>query len=116
VVVTAAVIVWQLDVPNVADEGRIGGGLPGLTPLEVPLTVETLKIIAPTAISVALVGLMESLLTAKLVDEITETPSHKGRESWALGVANIASSLWGGTDGCAMIGQTVLNVKTSGGR
>jgi len=116
VVVTAVVILWQLSVPDVADEGRIGGGLPGITPLEVPLDLETLRIIAPTAISVALVGLMESLLTAKLVDEITETPSHKGRESWGLGVANIAAGLWGGTGGCAMIGQTVLNVKTSGGR
>src|SRR5690606_32942382 len=73
VVVTAIVIFWKLTVPNVADEGRVGGGLPGLTELAVPLNLDTLAIIAPTAISVALVGLMESLLTAKLVDEITET-------------------------------------------
>lgn len=116
VVVTAIVIIWRLDVPNVADEGRVGGGLPGLTELSVPLDLETLRIIVPTAISVALVGLMESLLTAKLVDEITETPSHKGRESWGLGVANIFGGLYGGIAGCAMIGQTVLNVKTSGAR
>lgn len=116
VVVTAIVMIWNLGVPAVSDEGQIGGGLPGLTELAVPLSLETLQIIAPTAISVALVGLMESLLTAKLVDEITETPSHKGRESWALGVANIFSGLYGGMAGCAMIGQTVLNVKTSGAR
>jgi len=116
VIVTAAVMVWNLDVPDVADEGRIGGGLPGLTPWAVPFSLETLRIIAPTAISVALVGLMESLLTAKLVDEITETHSSKGRESWGLGVANLLSAVYGGTGGCAMIGQTVLNVKTSGGR
>ena len=116
VLATAAVMIWNLDLPDVADEGKIGGGLPGLTPWNVPFSLETLKIIAPTAISVALVGLMESLLTAKLVDEITETPSAKGRESWGLGVANLLSAAYGGTGGCAMIGQTVLNVKTSGGR
>lgn len=116
VVVTAVVIIGGLSVPDVAAEGRVGGALPGLTPWEVPFTVETLQLILPTALSVALVGLMESLLTAKLVDEITETPSHKGRESWALGVANIFSGVYGGMAGCAMIGQTVLNVKTSGAR
>lgn len=116
VLATAAVIIWHLAVPDVADEGRIGGGLPGLTPWTVPLDLQTLRIIVPTALSVALVGLMESLLTAKLVDEITETPSSKRRESWGLGVANILSAAYGGTGGCAMIGQTVLNVKTGGGR
>src|SRR5690606_38876622 len=116
VVVTAVVIITQIQVPDVAGEGPIDGGLPGLTPLTVPLDLTTLQLIWPTALSVALVGLMESLLTAKLVDEITETPSHKGRESWALGVANIFSGLYGGVGGCAMIGQTVLNVKTSGAR
>jgi len=116
VVVTAIVIIAQLDVPDVADEGALTGALPGLTALTVPLDAATLQIIWPTALSVALVGLMESLLTAKLVDEITETPSHKGRESWALGVANILAGCYGGIAGCAMIGQTVLNVKTSGAR
>lgn len=116
VVVTAVVIIAQIQVPDVAGEGPIDGGLPGFTPLTVPLDLTTLQLIWPTALSVALVGLMESLLTAKLVDEITETPSHKGRESWALGIANIFSGLYGGVGGCAMIGQTVLNVKTSGAR
>jgi SulP family sulfate permease len=89
----------------------MGGGLPGLTPWLVPFSPETLGIILPTALSVAFVGLMETLLTAKLVDDITETPSHKGKESWALGVANIAAGAYGGIAGCAMIGQTVVNVK-----
>ena len=79
--------------PDVADEGPLTGRLPGLTPFLVPLNLETLRLILPTALSVAFVGLMETLLTAKLVDELTDTPSHKGRESWALGVANIARRL-----------------------
>jgi SulP family sulfate permease len=111
VVITAVVIIAGLHVPNVAGEGPLNGKLPGLTPFTVGFSVHTLQIIWPTAISVALVGLMETLLTAKLVDEITETRSHKGRESWALGVANIAAGFYGGIGGCAMIGQTVVNVK-----
>ncbi|ARC58356.1 C4-dicarboxylic acid transporter DauA [Frondihabitans sp. 762G35] len=116
VVVTAVVIVAGLTVPNVADEGPLTGILPGLTPLTVPLDLGTLQIIWPTALSVAFVGLMESLLTAKLVDEMTDTPSHKGRESWGLGVSNILAGFYGGIAGCAMIGQTVLNVKTGRAR
>ncbi|RKR76636.1 SulP family inorganic anion transporter [Frondihabitans australicus] len=116
VLVTAIVIVGHVSVPNVGDEGLLGGGLPGLTRLAVPLDVQTLQIVWPTAISVAFVGLMETLLTAKLVDDLTETPSRKGRESWALGVANIAAGFYGGIAGCAMIGQTILNVKTGGAR
>jgi len=112
VVVTAIVVVAGLnDVHTVGDEGPMGGGLPGLTPWLVPVSLDTLVIILPTALSVAFVGLMETLLTAKLVDDITETPSHKGKESWALGVANIAAGFYGGIAGCAMIGQTVVNVK-----
>lgn len=116
VVVTAVVIIARLMVPNVADEGPLTGKLPGITPLLVPLNMETLQLILPTALSVAFVGLMESLLTAKLVDDITETPSNKGRESWALGVSNIFAGFYGGIAGCAMIGQTVLNVKTGRAR
>jgi SulP family sulfate permease len=112
VVVTVIVVAAGLtDVHTVGDEGPMGGGLPGLTPWLVPFSPETLGIILPTALSVAFVGLMETLLTAKLVDDITETPSHKGKESWALGVANIAAGAYGGIAGCAMIGQTVVNVK-----
>ncbi|BDZ52104.1 transporter [Frondihabitans sucicola] len=116
VLVTAIVILGHVGVPDVGDEGPLGGGLPGFTRLLVPLDLDTLTIIAPTAVSVAFVGLMETLLTAKLVDDLTETPSHKGRESWALGVANIAAGFYGGIAGCAMIGQTILNVKTGGAR
>lgn len=116
VVVTAVVIVAHLVVPDVADEGPLTGALPGITPFLVPLNLATLQIIWPTAVSVAFVGLMETLLTAKLVDEMTDTPSHKGRESWALGVSNILAGFYGGIAGCAMIGQTVLNVKTGRAR
>jgi SulP family sulfate permease len=116
VVVTAIVIIANLTVPNVSDEGPLTGQLPGITPLLVPLDLETLQIILPTALSVAFVGLMESLLTAKLVDDMTDSPSPKGRESWALGVSNILAGFYGGIAGCAMIGQTVLNVKTGGAR
>lgn len=111
VVVTAVVIIAHLAVPDVADEGPLTGRLPGITPFLVPLDLRTLELIWPTALSVAFVGLMETLLTAKLVDELTDTPSHKGRESWALGVSNILAGFYGGIAGCAMIGQTVVNVK-----
>lgn len=111
VVVTAIAMIAHLAVPNVGDQGEMSGGLPGLTQLQVPLDLETLGIIGPTALSVAFVGLMETLLTAKLVDDITDTRSSKSRESWALGTANILAGFWGGIAGCAMIGQTVVNVK-----
>jgi SulP family sulfate permease len=111
IVVTALAVLAGLEVPNVGGEGDMGGGLPGLTPLLVPLDLGTLSIIWPSALSVAFVGLLETLLTAKLVDEITDTPSRKGRESWALGVGNILAGFWGGIAGCAMIGQTVVNVR-----
>lgn len=111
IVATVITAVAHLSLPTVADQGAIGGGLPGITPLLVPLNLETLSIIWPTALSVAFVGLMETLLTAKLVDDITDTQSNKGRESWALGIANILAGFYGGIAGCAMIGQTVVNVK-----
>ena len=81
-----------------------------------PFTLETLQIIAPYAFGAAIVGLIETLLTAQLVDAITETRSSGWRESWGQGIANIASAFFGGTGGCAMIGQTVINVKTAGAR
>jgi SulP family sulfate permease len=111
IVVTAIVMIAHLVVPNVGDEGPMSGGLPGITPWLVPVGIDTLRIIWPTALSVAFVGLMETLLTAKLVDDLTGTPSHKSRESWALGVANILAGFYGGIAGCAMIGQTVVNVR-----
>jgi SulP family sulfate permease len=111
IVVTAIVMVGNLNVPNVAGEGLMAPGLPRITPIVVPLNLETLRIVWPTALSVALVGLLETLLTAKLVDDLTDTRSHKGRESWALGMANIVAAFYGGIAGCAMIGQTIVNVK-----
>jgi SulP family sulfate permease len=111
VVVTAVAMTWHLAVPTVGDQGDVAGGLPGITELLVPLNLATLQIILPTALSVAFVGLVETLLTAKLVDDITDTRSAKGREAWALGIANLLAGFYGGIAGCAMIGQTVVNVK-----
>lgn len=114
--VTALAAALGLAVPDVGAQGDMQSGLPGFITLTVPLSLETLRIIWPVAISVAFVGLLETLLTAKLVDELTDTRSHKGRESCALGLANIAAGFYGGVGGCAMIGQTIVNVKIGGGR
>ncbi|QDO87590.1 SulP family inorganic anion transporter [Ornithinimicrobium ciconiae] len=105
---------WQL--PDVADQGELPTSLPELIVPDVPLTLETLQIIGPYALAMALVGLLESLMTAKLVDGITDTHSDKTRESWGQGVANMLSGVFGGMGGCAMIGQTMINVKVSGAR
>ncbi|MGC5076139.1 SulP family inorganic anion transporter [Agrococcus sp. DT81.2] len=116
ILLTGAVLLFGWSVPNVGDQGELPSSLPALFFPDVPLTLETLGIIGPTAIAMALVGLMESLMTAKLVDEVTDTRSNKTRESWGQGVANILSGLFGGMGGCAMIGQTMINVKVSGAR
>jgi SulP family sulfate permease len=117
VLLTVAVAMFGLSaVPNVADQGELPRSLPELLIPNVPLTGETLQIVAPYAFAAALVGLLESLMTAKIVDDITDTHSRKTREAWGLGVANVVSAFFGGTGGCAMIGQTMINVKTSGGR
>lgn len=102
--------------PTVGDEGSMSGGLPGFTELLVPLNLQTLAIIWPCALSIAFVGLMESLLTARLVDDLTMTPSNKNRESAGLGIANILAGSYGGIAGCAMIGQTIVNVEMGKGR
>ncbi|KQZ83108.1 sulfate permease [Microbacterium sp. Root166] len=116
VLLTAVVAVFGIGVPTVGDQGDLPQSLPELLIPNVPLTWETLQIIAPYAFAVALVGLLESLMTAKLVDDITDTHSRKTREAWGLGVANLASAFFGGTGGCAMIGQTMIGVKASGAR
>ncbi|MBF4478937.1 SulP family inorganic anion transporter [Rhodococcus rhodochrous] len=113
---TAVVLVFGWDVPNVGDEGELPDSLPALFFPDVPLNVETLSIIGPYALAMALVGLLESLMTAKLVDDITDTHSNKTREGWGQGVANLVTGLFGGMGGCAMIGQTMINVKVSGAR
>jgi SulP family sulfate permease len=115
-VITALCIGMGFTVPTVGESGPMAAGLPGLTELLVPLNLETLRIIWPCALSIAFVGLMESLLTAKLVDELTDTPSSKRRECWGLGVSNIFAGFYGGIAGCAMIGQTMVNVELGKGR
>jgi SulP family sulfate permease len=116
VALTAAAVVFSINIPNVGDEGQLPSSLPTLLVPDVPLTMQTLSIIAPYALAMALVGLLESLLTAKLVDDITDTHSNKTREGWGQGVANVVTGLFGGMGGCAMIGQTMINVKVSGAR
>ncbi|ETT27031.1 sulfate transporter [Rhodococcus rhodochrous ATCC 21198] len=115
-VLTAAVLAFGWDVPNVGDEGALPESLPALFLPDVPLTTQTFAIIAPYALAMALVGLLESLMTAKLVDDITDTHSNKTREGWGQGVANLVTGFFGGMGGCAMIGQTMINVKVSGAR
>ena len=114
-VLTAVAIAFGIDTRTVADLGELPNALPVLLLPSVPLNLETLWIILPTSIGVAAVGLLESLLTASIVDQMTDTSSDKNRESIGQGIANIASGLFGGMGGCAMIGQSVINVK-SGGR
>jgi SulP family sulfate permease len=116
VALTGLAVAAGLDLPDVGDEGRLPDGLPSLVLPDVPLTWETLRIITPYALAIAFVGLMESLMTAKLVDDLTDTPSDKTRETWGQGVANVVTGFFGGMGGCAMIGQTMINVKTAGAR
>ncbi len=116
VVLTAITVGFSLTVPNVGDEGELPSSLPSLFIPNVPLSLDTLSIIAPYALAMALVGLLESLMTAKLVDDITDSHSNKTREGWAQGSANIVTGFFGGMGGCAMVGQTMINVKESGAR
>ena len=116
VIITGIVVVFAVDVPTVSDQGELPRSLPELFIPHVPLTWQTFTTIAPYSLAMALVGLMESLMTAKLVDEITDTHSNKTRESWGQGAANMISGLFGGMGGCAMIGQTMINVRASGAR
>ncbi|HEY0104187.1 MAG TPA: SulP family inorganic anion transporter [Brevundimonas sp.] len=116
IVVISAFVIWSgVDVRTVGDMGAMPSTLPMFHIPAVPLTWETLAIIAPVSATLAFVGLLESLLTANLLDDITDTPSDKDRETRGQGIANIASSLFGGMAGCAMIGQSIINV-TSGAR
>ena len=116
VLITVATVTLSIAVPTVGDQGALPQSLPQLFIPSIPLTWETFTIIAPYALAMALVGLLESLMTAKLVDDITDTPSQKTREAWGQGVANMLSGFFGGMGGCAMIGQTMINVKASGAR
>ncbi|TKD51070.1 SulP family inorganic anion transporter [Sphingomonas baiyangensis] len=108
-------IALGLPVNTVGDMGRLPEGLPSLAWPQVPLTLETLRIILPYSLTMAAVGLLESLLTAQIVDDMTDTDSDKRQECAGQGGSNIVAALFGGMGGCAMIGQSVINV-TSGGR
>ncbi|MFI1250472.1 SulP family inorganic anion transporter [Streptomyces anulatus] len=116
VILTVITVGAAIAVPTVGDQGALPSSLPAPGLPDVPFTLDTLTTIAPYAFAMALVGLMESLMTAKLVDEITDTHSNKTRESLGQGIANIVTGFFGGMGGCAMIGQTMINVKVSGAR
>ncbi len=116
VLLTGGVLAFGVDIPTVGDKGELPSSLPTWLIPDVPFTLETLQIIAPYALAMALVGLIESLMTAKLVDDITDSHSDKTREGWGQGVANIVTGFFGGMGGCAMIGQTMINVKASRAR
>ena len=113
-VLSAVSISLQLPVMTVADLGKLPDSLPTFGWPAVPLTVDTLTIIAGPALAIAMVGLLESMMTASVVDDLTDTSSSKNRECTGLGIANAAASLFGGIAGCGMIGQTVSNVKYGG--
>ena len=115
VLLTLVAILFQVDVRTVGDMGELPDSLPVFLLPDVPLAWSTLEIILPVSATLAVVGLLESQLTAQIVDDLTDTTSNKNRESTGQGIANIASGLVGGMAGCAMIGQSVINVK-SGGR
>ncbi len=114
VLLTAAAIYWNLDVNRVGDMGELPSSLPSFALPDVPFTLETLRIILPYSIAMAAVGLLESLLTAQIVDDLTDTPSDKPREVRGQGIANFVTGFFGGMGGCAMIGQSVINVKSGG--
>ena len=115
VVLTAVAIFLELDIRSVGDMGQLPDSLPIFLLPDVPLNLETLAIIFPVSATLAAVGLLESMMTASIVDELTDSSSNKNRECVGQGIANIASGFLGGMAGCAMIGQSVINVK-SGGR
>jgi SulP family sulfate permease len=114
-ILSAISIGFGLPVNTVGDMGKLPEGLPSIVVPDVPLTLETLRIILPYSLTMAAVGLLESLLTAQIVDDMTHSDSDKRRECAGQGTANIAAAFVGGMGGCAMIGQSVINV-TSGGR
>ncbi|WP_010649841.1 SulP family inorganic anion transporter [Oceanobacillus massiliensis] len=115
VVVTCIVIYGNMHIGTVGDMGTITRELPVFFLPDIPISLETLMIILPYSLSLAIVGLVESLLTATIIDDMTDTESNKNKESRGQGIANIVAGFFGGMAGCAMIGQSVINVK-SGGR
>ena len=115
IVLTIASMAFGWDIRTVGDMGELPSTLPIFLMPDIPLNFETLRIIAPYSLAVAAVGLLESLMTASIVDELTDTKSDKNRECIGQGIANTATGFIGGMAGCAMIGQSIINVK-SGGR
>ncbi|MET3600555.1 SulP family inorganic anion transporter [Martelella mangrovi] len=115
IVITALTMIFHFDVRNVGDMGELPDAFPVLHLPMVPLTLETLVIILPYSLAVAVVGLLESLMTAQLIDDLTDTRSNRNQECAGQGIANFFTGFIGGMAGCAMIGQSMINVK-SGGR
>ena len=114
-VLSAVAIGFGIEVRTVGDMGALPQTLPVFALPQVPLNLETLWVVLPTSLTLAVVGLLESLMTASIVDGLTDTESNKNRECRGQGVANIVAGMFGGMAGCAMIGQSMINVK-SGGR
>ena len=115
VVLTALTVLLGLHVPTVGDKGQLPDSLPIFLLPEIPINLHTLQIVFPVSLAMAVVGLLETMMTATLIDDFTDTPSNKRRECMGQGVANIITGFLGGMAGCAMICQSVINVK-SGGR
>ena len=116
IVVMTAVSIWLgLDIRTVGDMGQLPSELPSFLLPDVPFTWETLRLLLPVSATLAVVGLLESLMTAQIVEDMTDTPTHRRRECAGQGSANIVAGLFGGMAGCAMIGQSMINV-SSGGR
>jgi len=115
-IVVLTTLAWYLgfDVRTVGDMGKLPDSLPAFLFPEVPLTLETFQIILPYSATMAAVGLLESMMTAQIVDDLTDTPSDKQREMKGQGIANFVTGFFGGMGGCAMIGQSVINVKSGG--
>ncbi|WAI84592.1 MULTISPECIES: SulP family inorganic anion transporter [Achromobacter] len=114
IVLTIISIYWGLPVNTVGDMGKLPSALPSFLIPDVPFTLETLQIIFPYSLTMAAVGLLESMMTAQIVDDLTDTPSNKRRECKGQGIANFVTGFFGGMGGCAMIGQSVINVKSGG--
>ncbi|MBC2311102.1 SulP family inorganic anion transporter [Listeria booriae] len=114
IVMTVISISLHLDLKTVGDMGNISSTLPVFLIPSIPFNLETLQIILPTALGLSIVGLLESLLTASIVDDMTNTDSDKTREAKGQGIANIVTGFFGGMAGCAMIGQSVINVSAGG--
>lgn len=115
IVVLSALAIWlDLPVNRVGDMGELPDSLPDFLIPDVPFTWDTLEIVLPFSLAMAAVGLLESLLTAQIVDDLTDTPSDKRRETHGQGIANFVTGFFGGMGGCAMIGQSVINVKSGG--